>query len=333
MSGSGREPIYPLTSLRFFAALMVVAHHYWGFEAGYSGVSFFYVLSGFVLTTNYRGKVGTWAERRSFWWKRVARIYPLHLLTLLLSVPIAFSKAGWQFNVVLLQSWVPDAQVYSSLNAPSWSISDEAFFYALFPALLGFLSFATLKRISIWLALFVLIAVSTALLFPQRLMDDPTHFFFYICPLARLIEFAFGIVIALRPLKSGAGLAGEFGALGLAAAGVALVYFDLPGSLSSSLIFWPGSVALVAVFSVSRGVLARLLSHPIIVMLGEASFALYMIHFPLGHYSPVPRSATAILAVILSVAIFRWFEKPVQRLLLGRIISRPFNVSEVPEVR
>src|SRR6476619_697205 len=118
---------------------MVVAHHYFGFKAGYSGVSFFYVLSGYVLTLNYRDKVGTWSGRWHFWWKRVARIYPLHVLTLVISIPIALSRTGWLVNLALLQSWVPKASFYSSFNAPAWSISNEAFFYATFPALLALL--------------------------------------------------------------------------------------------------------------------------------------------------------------------------------------------------
>ena len=78
-SASKMKVIKPLTSLRFFAALMVLASHYWKFEAGFSGVTFFYVLSGYVLAINYAGKLVTQGDRRLFWWKRFARIYCLSI--------------------------------------------------------------------------------------------------------------------------------------------------------------------------------------------------------------------------------------------------------------
>jgi hypothetical protein len=128
--------IKPLTSLRFFAALMVLAHHYFGFMAGFSGVTFFYVLSGYILAVNYAGKVGSWAEIRLFWWKRFARIYPTHLLTLIATLPLGSSLAILPLNLLLIQSWIPVQGVYFSFNGPSWSISNEAAFYAAFPLLI-----------------------------------------------------------------------------------------------------------------------------------------------------------------------------------------------------
>lgn len=309
--------ILPLTSLRFFAALMVVAHHYWGFQAGYAGVSFFYVLSGYVLTLNYRGEVDSWHQRLEFWWKRVARIYPLHLLTILMAVPLGVSHISGPLNLMLLHSWVPVRWVYFSLNVQSWSISNEAFFYACFPTLLAVLSVAPVKRVTAWAATFLLLAGSVALLAPQPLMVAPTHFLFYIFPLTRLIEFAAGMALALRPARRWK-LGGEIAALGLMGAGVALAYAELPGSLSASVIFWPASVALVRVFSASQGPLGRLLSHPSLVLLGEASFALYMVHYPLLQYRFAPAWLTAVAAVGLSLLLHRYFEKPVQKWLLTR---------------
>ena len=96
--------IAPLTSLRFFAAMMVVAHHYWGFAAGMSGVTFFFVLSGYVLAINYADCVSTPAERRLFWWKRFARIYPTHALTFLLALPVGGTAASGAANLLLMQS-------------------------------------------------------------------------------------------------------------------------------------------------------------------------------------------------------------------------------------
>ena len=94
--------IAPLTSLRFFAALLVFVHHTpltarWSevFSLGFAGVGFFFVLSGFILTIQYHEdffRGFTWARLHSFYVARVARVYPLHVVTML--IVLAFFLAG-----------------------------------------------------------------------------------------------------------------------------------------------------------------------------------------------------------------------------------------------
>ncbi|GAA4004776.1 acyltransferase [Sphingomonas humi] len=307
--------IAPLTSLRFFAASLVVAQHYFGFSAGHAGVSFFFVLSGFVLAMNYEGKVSTPEERRLFWWKRVARIYPTHLLTALLVIPISSALFTLPLNLALLQSWVPTRTAYFSLNAPSWSISDEAFFYAVFPFLLPLV---TRFRVAIWAALLLAAASAFAIFLPQPLDDQPTHFLFYIFPPTRLLEFAIGISLAkLRADGPPLGTGSELAAILLAAGSLAAFEFGVPGSFGSALLFIPAAIALVAVFARSSGLFARLLSAQPLILLGDASFMLYMLHLPLIRYLRfLPEWLVAMLAVVLSIALFWWFEKPAQKMIL-----------------
>lgn len=208
--------VHPLTSLRFVAAMMVVAHHYWDFEAGYAGVGFFFVLSGYVLALNYAGRVAT--ERREFYYRRFARIYPTHLLTLLLSIPIGGTFLDALPSFVLLQSWLPFQGFQHVANGPSWSISNEAFFYALFPFLIGI----RWRTLAIWAASLVALAI----LWPlgdekfvfHGLYPKPTHWFFYVFPPVRLFEFALGV--ALVRLRGTAGGFHEVGALALAVASI-----------------------------------------------------------------------------------------------------------------
>lgn len=152
-----REPpawrrIESLTGLRFLAALLVTAFHvYFSVGArhypaiaplfvavGPSAVSFFFILSGFVLTWSYRP--GT--PDTTFYRRRFARIAPAHLVTatvtalLFLSLHIHLSP-GALLSIPLLQSWFPTSSVYFGLNAVSWSLGCEVFFYALFPLILG----------------------------------------------------------------------------------------------------------------------------------------------------------------------------------------------------
>lgn len=176
-----RRELPALTSLRFFAAMYVVVHHLinmallhrdgadadrsatwylaWGTQ-GHVGVTFFFVLSGFILAWCYHRAFATvdtatrTARRRRFWLARVARVWPLHAATFLAFVPLALLDTGispagalttaWQgiANVALLHAWVPFGGpdgLADTFNAPSWTLSVEACFYLLFPVLASLL--------------------------------------------------------------------------------------------------------------------------------------------------------------------------------------------------
>src|SRR5689334_18293101 len=112
-------------------------------QFGDYGVAFFFVLSGFVLTWSMRPGVA----RRTFYWRRFARIYPLHIVTLLLAVPVFYSftadTSQWWvkpldlgvllLSVLLLQGWWRDPAILFSGNPAAWTLTAEAFFYALHP--------------------------------------------------------------------------------------------------------------------------------------------------------------------------------------------------------
>ena len=315
--------IKPLTSLRFFAALMVLAHHYFGFEPGYSGVTFFYVLSGFILTVNY-GHISTSTERRDFWWKRFARIYPTHLVTLCLTVPVAAGTLPmFAAQLLLVQSWVPSWSYWFAFNAPSWSISNEAFFYACFPLLLTWLRPRPDLGIFLVGLAVVLFAICWTLAFPQQTFNSgATHFLFYLAPPLRMFEFALGMALALHAPRRRLGWKHEIAAILLLGA---VTFIPAPPAFRASLSFVPVAVGLVYVFSRSDGPLARTLSNPVLVLLGNASFALYMLHYPVMLYFG-KGLAQALFVIALSVITFLYFERPMQRWLRGygpRLVAAP----------
>ena len=122
-----------LTGLRFFAAYMVLMHHFTNFAQlpliwhwygfGTTGVTFFFVLSGFVLTWSF---VPSDTAPR-FYWRRFARVWPLHLVTTIVAVPVFYmwrdvpmDWTGVLLSVFLLHAWVPTATTYFAGNPASW---------------------------------------------------------------------------------------------------------------------------------------------------------------------------------------------------------------------
>ena len=143
-----------LTSLRFFAAAFVVMGHTQSsdtytsatlkhvFAFPFAAVTFFFVLSGFVLV---------WSARpadtpRRFYVRRFARVWPLYALVTVLLLPIGWTirYPSWSFGdymvvwvavLLAVQSLSPFGRHQEAVNPPNWSLSVEAFFYLLFPAL------------------------------------------------------------------------------------------------------------------------------------------------------------------------------------------------------
>lgn len=137
---------------RFVAALGVFIFHLKIIDSGIAPVwngsyglfvDMFFILSGFVISYSYPSDARGLKAYARFMIRRIARIYPLHLLTLLVFVLlIGFgldrsarsTPLDFLYNLVLLQAWgVTD---HLSFNSPSWSISAEFFCYLIFPLLM-----------------------------------------------------------------------------------------------------------------------------------------------------------------------------------------------------
>ena len=149
-----KPQINALTATRAVAALMVFIHHFGGnvfpfnlcpsvFHSGNVAVSYFFVLSGFVLFISYGDKgIGY----REYMKRRIGRIVPIYLFALVLSIGVAFcfyhyTMSGLTikqivFSALFLQAFIPGYPL--CLNGPGWTISVEMFFYFLFPLLLSF---------------------------------------------------------------------------------------------------------------------------------------------------------------------------------------------------
>lgn len=206
----GRLP--SLTGLRFVAAFVVFGFHLsvtgivggnagvvfqWIFAPGAVGVSFFFILSGFVLT--WSARQGDTARR--FWRRRFAKIYPNHLATwiptlvIMLITGTALTPLVAVANVALIQSWFPNERVYYGMNTVSWSLACEMFFYLLFPLLhrgVARLSHRAVSAATVGALSLVWVIPIAAQLMPE----DLRYWAIWVFPLARLPEFVSGMLLA-----------------------------------------------------------------------------------------------------------------------------------------
>lgn len=288
-----------LQSLRGIFAIMIFLHHFpvngHGLFAagGDCGVDFFLMLSGFVMSAGYGDRAADGSlDCRSYMWRRITRLYPLHLLCLMIYLLLC----GWRIgtggylrlvpNLMLLQSWIPVESVYFSGDAASWCLSDLMFFYAVFPFLAAFLhrhgELSISAAIAVTAAYFALI---------WHIPEQWVTPIIYILPLTRLIDFVWGMLLwrAFTAIKRSQRLRGlnmfwrsatEFAAVGVTA--TACIYFgEITPRLSLASYWWIPSAIMIMVFALhdgEGGILSRLLNREAAVTFGNVSFNFYMLH-------------------------------------------------------
>jgi len=380
-------PLHALTSLRFVAALAIVVLHYrdllgnmpqWLFKvivAGQFGVTFFFILSGFILTYKYRDWFSQGVADGSYWRFqrfRLARIYPIYVLGLLLDTPwhlIERAQAGqlandghlywasWLLNLVGLQAWVPAVPYAMFWNTPAWSVAAEFFFYATFPFItvllarhvrkVGWLILAFAATIALGAALYAL--VIHAMNFRWRFEPQTQYIVMVYNPLLRYSEFLAGCLaghyfLNTRGQLRYAGSAMFSSQRGrnltvvacLVAIALRVMSVDYTGpsawwwladvSVKYAAYILPFAVLILALASGPTR-LGTLLENRQLVLLGEASYALYIIHWSVTTFlrmgflgsagTPFVHALFLAGTVALSVVCYRKIEVPWRRRLRG----------------
>jgi peptidoglycan/LPS O-acetylase OafA/YrhL len=312
-----KKMLNALTALRFFAAAMIVLTHgdplFGSFGIANAaplgqGVSFFFVLSGFILTYNYPS-FATKEQFQNFFVARFARIWPLHAVTCLIWVylifrfdrqiyfPGAMNGLKLVTNLLMLHSWVPLKDWALSFNGVSWSISVEFFFYLCFPFI-----------IILWRRYWhLLLGASAAIVVGILAISNHLHLppedsypgvgllgVVYFGPVVRVFEFMVGVGVAnllrkVEPIELShsqwlALEAAAISAIVVAMVGVADVagvrnIFGEAGAYyiqrDGIWLFW---AILIGVFAMTEGPIGKFLSTRPMVFLGEVSFSLYLVH-------------------------------------------------------
>ncbi|MEU7516990.1 acyltransferase [Streptomyces sp. NPDC042898] len=368
-----------LTGVRFVLALLVVLSHVFHVSGLFDGplqmalgglaplagaaVTGFFVLSGFVLT---------WAHRpgdrpRAFWRRRFWKIFPNHVLGWSLAVVFfGCTSAGRVLSMetgrgtgaavtglLLLQAWVPDAGWFFSFNTPAWSISCEAFFYALFPVLLALTMRVPARRLrAVWVAVVLVILVLPAVsgripgpaLYDWLPVNENSLWFGYVLPPVRLPEFVLGIVTA-RLLQTGLlPHPTRTWSRGLPVAVLATVPFVPPQFALGAALAVPMTVVIASLALADIEGRSGFLARPAAVALGDASYALYLVHFPLlllvRWLAGPERTFTTWVGIPLALGltglsvgaawvVYRCYERPITR-SWSRKAPQPLSPAPLP---
>ena len=338
--------------MRWLAALMVFFFHLRVFaplpgqisivfDQGYLGVTFFFVLSGFVLTWSQTKRI----SKSTFYWRRFSRIYPSAFVALIFAIPV-FYNLGIGFptdffdlkeispvlllSFVLLQGWWSNPLIFFSGNPAAWTLTFEMFFYLCHPFLMKLL----LKFNNRWLMYSSFLLISFMFFYRYLVIHNPETFISQIPgPISRIPEFIFGMLIALLVKRTS--LRNIPIPVGIAIIGfsVALIVvsgrFGVPSSLAlynNEIFTFAVGVAIYAVASSQQLGKQTLLGKPLLVKLGEISFAFYLIHatviylaLRLFGYQPASWSnigwiaAIFIIDLVIAIGLHQFVERPLEK--------------------
>jgi peptidoglycan/LPS O-acetylase OafA/YrhL len=313
-------------------------------RAGSSAVSGFFLLSGFILTyahlesneSSAGPALNTGTAR--FWAARFLRIYPAYLVAFILAAPFAiaaFRSSSQHYGafclktvayLLMLQAWIPNLSQY--WNYPAWSLSAEAFFYVLFPALASFI-FA--RKSGDWLLLGA--SWLAGLIVPLLLLNRVEYEWLLGSPPLHLPAFIFGMVAgkgfiagADRPPLIRPAAWRWAGPLAI----ITILFADgcgwFPPALLDHALLAP--LVVVLFFSLARGD-SRIVSFfrwRLLVYLGEISYGIYILQFPIftGCFVVAKRlgipwntrgtfvAVSAVLIIAASLS-FELIETPIRR--------------------
>ena len=350
-------PLKALTGLRCFAAVNIVFFHFsnpqwFGWlapvvNAGYASVSYFILLSGFVMAYNYsaRARAGQLDVMR-YYKARFTRLYPIYILSLVLAwrvLPQEWAAhthsmfwAGIILAPLLLQGWIPEIATF--LNTPAWTMSAESFYYVLFPWMAKWKKPESvrphlLKLAGLWMlglipgTLYILLNPD-GIPRPDRFSTGPGLQALKFTPLPHLASFMFGVLLAdldamlprpghLRFALAIFGFGMIFCLLSIPAVPYALLHDGLLMPLFGCIILGLAG----------ENPLAHAIGTRPLVFVGEASYALYLLHFNLwnlihdthlldhlglARFDPW---ISYLLLILLALLALHLIEKPAQRTL------------------
>ena len=290
-----------LTFTRFIAAISIVVFHFGDIYAPFNaewvkplvhhanlGVSYFFVLSGFVMVLAYGRKEQVGFV--SFIRNRIARILPLYYLAILMMLAYLFirlyilkiphvytpSIIDTVLNVLMLQAWFPEKA--TTLNTAAWSLSVEALFYLLFPIIINHIKSIKVGSVVFIAVLFNLISQLISWVLIGNLQAN----WFLYHPLLHLNSFIVGIAFGMLFLKyrHRLGKIQIFALLSVSVLILFMLYFPVKGVVYHNGLLSIPFALFILFLAVDQSIVSRMFNHRFLIYLGEISYGIYILQFP-----------------------------------------------------
>ena len=316
-------------------------------------VDVFFIISGIVIAHNYGGKINSISSYADFIKRRIARLYPLHLATLLFYSIIGVAIAIGYLHVAIerkydFNEWLPNFFMIhawgfsqkTSFNFPSWSVSAEFFAYLCFPLVYGLVAKST--KIAI-IAIIILFAVGIAfseLLVGRNLPDLTVPWSIF----RSIPSFCVGVALCkyhnqLPHLPEN---------MMKTALLVSAIFFVLAMLLieNSYVLLATAALFVTTAFLVDRDGIPSVLSTKVLVRSAYLTYPIYMLHAPIATVFIAfifPRALgtlftiewVRVICIFSSIAItilvswisYRYFEKPMRNTISSIKFKKKLNVS------
>jgi peptidoglycan/LPS O-acetylase OafA/YrhL len=337
------KPISQLTFTRFIASIVIVIYHFGIerqipvfpfnkvpfllkiFKGGNLGVSYFYVLSGFIMCYNYYHDEKD-LNKKKYWISRFSRIYPMHIIALFLMffcfefIKDRFNIQSLIFQITLTQSW---SYLYRhSYNWPAWSLSVEVFFYLVCPYILLFFKNYSKTAITIFVAFIWSISMIQQIYFSFKQFP---------LPFLHLNSFLVGMLAGYYFRKQELTFIKNNALILFLSTLIVVIYFANKHELyitNSGLLSPIFSLLILSIAFINRPI-QRFFSKNIFILLGEISYCIYIIHWPIWlimeKYNPIQINNNYFFylyfftVIALSYLCYKYIETPSRNFLRKKL--------------
>ena len=308
------DSLQALRALAFLGIFFLHSHFFISWAT--LGVSVFYVLSGFLMAYRYENTELNTSLKSNICFSlgKIKKLYPLHIITMICEIvyTIAFMiydgvriKAVLTLigetllNITLLQTWVPDSNVNTSLNGVAWYLSVTMFLYFMFPwinKIAARINICILCRIS---GIILIIQLLSCIPFIRILgIDSPVYIWFMYCfPVFRLGDFFIGCILKRLYFEFDLGSMGvitgticEFSATLVTILIFVWLKIEQDNIFLLSLQNWttiyiPISAMWIVLFIINKGLITKVLTNRLTIYIGNLTAYAFLIHYVVTRYT------------------------------------------------
>lgn len=289
--------IKSLQGLRVISMLIIFIWHcgYSNFKAGIP-VTFFFILSGFLSYITYKDKKEESIVIASINYCKIKlkRIYPIHLITFLISVPlrikIILNNFGKEIivmitHLLLIQSIIPITHFYFNYNESAWYVSTLMFCYLFTEILVKMINKIQNMNKKLFKSIFLLLVTLVVQTVLYKVFNNTklSQWFLYISPFYRILDYFMGMLVGFiwintrKDINFNKNIMTIFEILILSVISINYIpYINIYCEVNITLL-----LVGVFVFSLERGLLSKILSNRIFIYFADFSFEFFLVHMPI----------------------------------------------------